>query len=102
MADSMSGLRKAAVLLVQMGKEHAAKVLGQMRDSEVEELTAEIVRTGYVDADAIDNVVDEFHSMMLVQRHVAQGGMDFARAMLIESMGKDKAGEIVDRLAAVF
>ncbi|GAA0917277.1 flagellar motor switch protein FliG [Virgisporangium aurantiacum] len=102
MADDMSGLRKAAVLLVQMGKEHAAKVLGQMRDSEVEELTAEIVRTAYVDADAIDNVVDEFHSMMTVQRHVAQGGMDFAREMLVQSLGRDKANEIVDRLAAVF
>jgi flagellar motor switch protein FliG len=102
MADDMSGLRKAAVLLVQMGKDNAAKVLGQMREAEVEELTAEIVRTGYVDADSIDNVVDEFHTMMQVQRHVAQGGMDFAREMLVSSMGKDRAGEIVDRLAAVF
>lgn len=102
MADGMSGLRKAAVLLVQMGKEHAAKVLGQMRDSEVEELTAEIVRTAYVDPDSIDNVVDEFHSMMQVQRHAAQGGMDFAREMLVQSLGRDKANEIVDRLAAVF
>ena len=102
MADGMSGLRKAAVLLVQMGKEHAAKVLGQMRDSEVEELTAEIVRTAYVDPDAIDNVVDEFHSMMQVQRHAAQGGMDFAREMLVQSLGREKANEIVDRLAAVF
>jgi flagellar motor switch protein FliG len=102
MADGMSGLRKAAVLLVQMGKEHAAKVLGQMRDSEVEELTAEIVRTAYVDPDSIDNVVDEFHSMMQVQRHAAQGGMDFAREMLVQSLGREKANEIVDRLAAVF
>jgi flagellar motor switch protein FliG len=102
MADGMSGLRKAAVLLVQMGKEHAAKVLGQMRDSEVEELTAEIVRTAYVDPDSIDHVVDEFHSMMQVQRHAAQGGMDFAREMLVQSLGRDKANEIVDRLAAVF
>jgi flagellar motor switch protein FliG len=102
MAEEMSGLRKAAVLLVQMGKDNAAKVLGQMREAEVEELTAEIVRTGFVDADAIDNVVDEFHTMMLVQRHVAQGGMDFAREMLVSSLGKDRAGEMVDRLAAVF
>jgi flagellar motor switch protein FliG len=101
MAD-MTGLRKAAVLLVQMGKENAAKVLGQMRDSEVEELTAEIVRTAYVEPDAIDNVVDEFHSMMQVQRHAAQGGMDFAREMLVQSLGREKANEIVDRLAAVF
>src|SRR3712207_9270482 len=98
MADDMSGLRKAAVLLVQMGKENAAKVLGQMGDPEAEELTAEIVRTGFVDADAIDSVVDEFHTMMVVQRHVAQGGMDFAREMLVQSLGKERAGEIVDRL----
>jgi flagellar motor switch protein FliG len=102
MTDEMSGLRKAAVLLVQMGKENAAKVLGQMRDTEVEELTAEIVRLGFVESDIVDGVVEEFHTMITAQRHAAQGGMDFAREMLIESLGRDRADEIVGRLSAVF
>jgi flagellar motor switch protein FliG len=100
--DEMSGLRKAAVLLVQMGKDNAAKVLGTMRPSEVEELTAEIVRVDYIGADVVDVVVDEFHDMVTAHRHAAQGGMDFAREMLIESLGRDRAEEIVGRLSNLF
>jgi flagellar motor switch protein FliG len=90
------------VLLVQMGKDNAAKVLSQMRESEVEELTAEVVRLGMIEKDIVDDVVDEFHVMLTAHRHAAQGGMDFARDLLEASLGREKAGEIVGRLSAVF
>ncbi len=101
MAD-MTGLRKAAVLLLQLGKDNAAKVLGQMREAEVEALTAEIVRLDFVDGEVVEGIVDEFHHMLTAQRHAAQGGMDFAREMLIQSLGSERADEIVGRLSAVF
>jgi flagellar motor switch protein FliG len=102
MAEQMTGLRKAAVLLLQLGKENAAKVLGQMREAEVEALTAEIVRLDFVDGAVVEGIVDEFHTMLIAQRHAAQGGMDFAREMLIQSLGSERADEIVGRLSAVF
>ena len=102
MSDQMTGLRKAAVLLLQLGKENAAKVLGQMREAEVEALTAEIVRLDFVDGAVVEGIVDEFHEMVIAQRHAAQGGMDFAREMLIQSLGSERADEIVGRLSAVF
>lgn len=102
MAEQMTGLRKAAVLLLQLGKENAAKVLGQMREAEVEALTAEIVRLDFVDGAVVEGIVDEFHQMLLAQRHAAQGGMDFAREMLVQSLGSERADEIVGRLSAVF
>jgi flagellar motor switch protein FliG len=40
MTEEMTGLRKAAVLLTQLGKESAAKLLSTMSEVEVEELTA--------------------------------------------------------------
>jgi len=102
MADDMTGLRKAAVLLLQLGKENAAKVLGQMRETEVEALTAEIVRLEFVEGAVVEGIVDEFHQMLVAQRHAAQGGIDFAREMLIQSLGPERADEIVNRLSAVF
>jgi flagellar motor switch protein FliG len=102
MADQMTGLRKAAVLLLQLGKDNAAKVLGQMREHEVESLTAEIVRLDFVDGGVVEGIVDEFHEMLIAQRHAAQGGMEFAREMLVQTLGAERADEIVGRLAAVF
>jgi len=42
MAGKLTGRRKAAILLVTMGPEKAAKVLKGLDDSEVEALTIEI------------------------------------------------------------
>jgi flagellar motor switch protein FliG len=102
MIEEMTGLRKAAVLLTQLGKEHAAKLLSTMSEVEVEELTAEVVRLGNVDAALASSVLTEFHDMATANQHVGQGGMDFARDMLIASLGHDRADEIVGRLSEVF
>ncbi|WP_433610109.1 flagellar motor switch protein FliG [Dactylosporangium sp. CA-139114] len=98
----MTGLRKAAILLVQMGKDEAAKIMAHLREAEVEELTAEIVRLGQVEADVANVVLEEFHDMATGHKYVGQGGMDFARDLLEASLGRERAGEIVGRLNTVF
>jgi flagellar motor switch protein FliG len=100
--ETMNGVRKAAVLLVQMGREHSAKVMAQLRDSEVEELTAEIVRLGTIEQETVNTVVDEFHALSKAQGYVAKGGMPFAREVLEASLGKERAAEIMGRLHAAF
>jgi flagellar motor switch protein FliG len=101
-AGEMTGLRKAAILLVQMGKDEAAKIMSHLREAEVEELTAEIVRLGQVEADVANVVLEEFHDMATGHKYVGQGGMDFARDLLEASLGRERAGEIVGRLNTVF
>ena len=41
---AMTGRRKAAILILQMDRRSSARVLSQMRDTELEELAAEIAR----------------------------------------------------------
>ena len=96
----ISGLRKAAILLVQLGKEHAAQILANMRESEVEELTAEIVRLREVDGDVADEVLAEFQSMCAARRFIGQGGMGFAQELLEQSLGAERAGEVIGRISA--
>jgi flagellar motor switch protein FliG len=101
-ATEMTGLRKAAVMLVQMGKEQSAKVLGQMRQAEVEELTAEIMRLGTIESDIVESVLEEFHDMAVANRFAAQGGMDYAKELLEASLGREAAEAAMDRLSAAF
>ncbi|GGS86557.1 flagellar motor switch protein FliG [Planobispora rosea] len=100
MTETMSGLRKAAILLVQMGKDDSAKVLGQLREPEVEELTAEIVRLGTVDPGDAVEILSEFRDLTTAYRYAGQGGMDFARELLEASLGRERASQIVERLSA--
>ncbi|NHC47095.1 flagellar motor switch protein FliG [Motilibacter aurantiacus] len=98
----LSGLTKTAVLLVGMGREHAAKVLAEMRESEVEEITAEIMRLRDVDAETALQVFTEFHGIAQAKTYMGQGGMDFAKELLAASMGEEKAAELMHRLSAAF
>ena len=96
---SMSGVRKAAILLVRMGKEHSARVLAGLKENEVEELSAEIARLGKLEPQAADDVMDEFYAMATT-RNAGVGGMDYARQLLEASLGPERAALILDRLQA--
>jgi flagellar motor switch protein FliG len=100
MATELSGLRKAAVLLVQMGKEHSAHVLKSLRETEVEALTAEIARLEDVDLETVDAVFAEFQELAHARQYFSQGGMPFAEEVLIATLGPEKAREVMGRLSA--
>src|SRR5689334_13431196 len=96
---SMTGERKAAIMMVQFGKEHSAQVLANMSEKEVEMISAEIARLGKLDPVTVDDVMDEFYAMATT-RYAGSGGMDYARELLEASLGKDRAALILDRLEA--
>lgn len=95
-----AGIRKTAILLIQVGREHAAKVMSHLTDSEVEAISAEIARLESIGSDESTEVLSEFRDMMTARAHIAQGGLAFAKELLEQSMGPDRAAEIMDRLHA--
>ena len=96
----MTGLRKTAILLVQLGQEAASKVLAAMREQEVEEVMAEVVRLQSVDVEEVKAVLDEFHQMAKARSYIAQGGFGLAQELLEGTLGSEKAKEILARLQA--
>lgn len=94
------GLRKTAIVLIQLGREKAATILGHLSDPEVEAVTAEIARLDSVSRSERDSVLQEFREMARARANIAQGGLGFARSVLEESMGPERAAEIIERLQA--
>ena len=99
-ATTISGLRKAAILLVQLGRDHSAQIMRTLREAEVEALTAEIARLENVDVDLLDEVLEEFRQLAKARQYYVQGGVNFAEEVLIATLGADKAGEVMGRLSA--
>src|SRR5918997_5772694 len=95
----MTGLRKAAILLVRMGKEYSTRVLASLSEAEVEELSAEIARLGKLEPDVVGDVIDEFYALATT-KHAGVGGMQYARELLEASLGTERAQLILDRLQA--
>jgi flagellar motor switch protein FliG len=97
---ALTGPQKAAVLLLQLDKERAAKVLRTMRESEVSQVMAEVARLRSVDPDVIEGVVEEFQHMAEAKLAVTTGGLELARSLLEETVGVERAQAILDNLAA--
>jgi len=98
MARQLTGPQKAAMVLVHLGAERAGKVLKSMRESEIEDLMAEVARLGDVDPKQMSKTLTEFRDMASAQMYFAKGGLSFASEMLEATLGKEKAKEIVERL----
>ena len=94
------GVRKAAVLLLQMGQEAAASVLAHMPEGEVEAISSEILLMESVGSDESERVMGEFQEMATARLNVMRGGPQFARALLEESLGFERADAVMARLAA--
>src|SRR4051812_46847066 len=96
----ITGLRKAAILLVQLGRDKAATILGMLPDTMVEDLTAEIVRLHEVSSRDAELVLREAHGALVENAGTSRGGMELARALLADGLGSDRADEIMERLGA--
>ncbi|MGZ4473923.1 MAG: flagellar motor switch protein FliG [Nocardioidaceae bacterium] len=99
-AHTSPGVRKAAIVLVQLGHDNAAKIFSHLRENEVEALSAEISAMENLDVDETEQVLDEFRDLATAHVNVLRGGPEFARALLEESLGRDRADAIMNRLAA--
>ena len=98
MAQKFTGTQKAAILLMQAGKERAATVLRALREQEVAEIMAEVARLHHLEVNEIEEVLNEFSEIHTARVHVAQGGYSTARELLEASFGGSKADEILDNL----
>lgn len=94
---TMTGTQKAAMLLLQLGRERAARVMAQLDVAEIEELTAEIMRLERVDQTLADEVVEEFYSASMIGPGVG-GGLGLATQLLEGALGRDEAAGMIERL----
>lgn len=91
-------VKKAATLMIALGEELSSKLMGFLDDDEVQELSKEIAITKMVPPDEIDEVIEEFYNLMLAKKFIAKGGLDYAKSVLVKSLGPERARKIIDRL----
>jgi flagellar motor switch protein FliG len=98
--EKMSGVQKAAALLVAIGEERAGEIFRHLGESEVETLSLEIAKAPKVPTALCRDVITEAVETVLAEEYIAEGGVDYARSVLQRSLGGSRAEEIIGRLAA--
>lgn len=93
----MTGLEKAALVIMQMSPAQAAEVMRQFSEAEAEEIAAGIMRMRKVDAVQADAAITEFHAKTQSRHTEARGGRDAAVHLLEASFGEERAAGLIDR-----
>jgi flagellar motor switch protein FliG len=95
------GRQKAAVLLVSIGTERAAKVFSRLKDEEIESLSLEMAKLQFLEPGLADGVLSEMAAMVMAYDSLNAGGVDYAREVLERAIGPERANEIIGRLSSV-
>ncbi|NLC76974.1 MAG: flagellar motor switch protein FliG [Clostridia bacterium] len=94
----LTGLEKAAVLLISLGPELSAKLMRYLPDNEIERVTYQIANMSTVTTEMKTQVTEEFLQLYEAQQYLLHGGINYARELLEKSVGPAKANEIIRRL----
>jgi len=95
---SMSGMRKAAILLVVLGDEAASTVYKHLSDEELRGLTQEITDLDMVSPEIATKVLQEYHRLTVTQEYLAQGGPTYAAQLLVKTFGEEGAKTLLDQV----
>lgn len=96
--EEVTGLQKAAMLMVALNVEAASSVLKHLDPADVEMITAEISKVKNVSSKTVDTVIFDFYNMVTAREYVLEGGLDYAQAVLEKTYGPNKASEIIDKI----
>ena len=92
---NLSGLRKAAVLLVAVGEELAKEILRALPEVDVQRLTEELADLRGITPEMSAEVLEEFWELLETQGFVMHGGLDYASRLLMETFGKERADDLL-------
>ncbi len=98
--QTITGLQKAAILLIALGPERSALIFKHLKEEEIEDLTLEIANTRSVTPKVKEEVINEFYGVCLAQQYIAEGGIGYAKELLEKALGNEKALDVIGKLTA--
>ena len=98
--SELNGKQKVAILVIALGQENSVKLLRLLGEEEIEEITLEIANFKKISPDMQEEILQEFYNLAIAQEYIMSGGVDYARTILNDAVGSNKADEIIGRLSS--
>ncbi len=95
---TLKGSQKAAVLLLSLETEVAARILKLLDANIVEEITREIASLENVTDKVSNKVVEEYYHVAMAQQYLKQGGLLYARMLLQKALPADDAKRVIAQI----
>lgn len=99
MVDRISGKRKAALLLLALGKDSTVQLFKNLKEDEVSDLTMELAKISKISPKEQDAIIEEFYHVTRAQNYISRGGVKYAQEVLEQALGAEKASQIIGGLS---
>ncbi len=96
--SDLSGSERAAIFMMSLGEDAAARVLQQMDPRDVQKVGTAMAALENIPKEKVKAILNAFDETMREQSGVGVGVDDYIRNMLTSALGEDKAGSVIDRI----
>jgi flagellar motor switch protein FliG len=95
-------VKLAATLFVLIGEETAAEILRYLNEAEIEAISKEISNVGPIASEEAEKSAEELYQLLVANRFVSEGGVDYAKKVILRTLGAGPAKRIMDRLSSSY
>ncbi len=96
--EELTGMMKAAILLLSIDTESSAALLKQLDQETLEDVTRELAGLGDVPGELRKKIVEEYYAMSLAHQFANEGGLEYARELLRQSIDPKLADQILSKI----
>lgn len=97
---TIPGVMRAAIFIMNLEKDDAAEVMRHLTPKQVQKLGVAMAQLHNVDRRQLDAVLQDFIEQSGDQTSLGVGNDEYIRNVLIEALGEEKAGTMLDRILA--
>jgi flagellar motor switch protein FliG len=97
---NLSGVEKVAAFLISIGAKKSAPLLKEFDEVELERITVEIARLKNLPSQLATGVIINYYEMMMAEKYVTQGGIEYAKDMLQNAFGTEKTTQLIKKVRA--
>ncbi|AKH19545.1 flagellar motor switch protein FliG [Sedimenticola thiotaurini] len=97
-SNKISGVERAAILMLALGEKDAASILSHMGPKEVQELGLAMANMSNVSTGKMESVMHSFVDTLRSQTSLGVDSDQYIRNVLNNALGKEKAGGVIDRI----
>ena len=94
----LTGAQRAATVIIALGVERASALYKHMEPEDVEQLTLEVAKMGFLGSEQTEAILQEFFQLCRTNRAVTEGGLEYARTVLEKAYGAQTADELLGKV----
>ena len=96
--EELDGTTKCAILLLMLDEGSAQSILREMPQEQVEEVMRTLASLGDVPRELGQLVISEFYSLAMAQGYLREGGLDYAKTLLKNSLDPKLADKVIQQI----